>query len=421
MFGTVSLFPAAVGAQRVAPAASGATNGLDTHQAIDSIEQQAAARVADAVCSKRVVLLGELPEHGEARGMGVKARIVERLVQRCGFRAVLFEAESYDFFGFERAIAATRTPGGHAAAASGARADSLELMLARAIGGLWWTRELAAWRQWLVREAVADRAVIGGIDDQPSATSAYARATLPGLVGAAVPVARAGECAQAVTRYMNWSYTAAQPYDDSERTRLADCTRLAANRGPDTRPTPDDVMRDDVASFFARERAGAAGGATETPDRDSIMARHVAWWSARLPRDAKIVVWTATTHAARASGAQAVLPRGVPPVGARLTERWGDRLAVIGFSALRGQWSRAGQPSQPLATLPPNALEARAFAARAAGDTAAWTYLDRTALRSLGPVPSRLFGKVVTTDWSTAFDGVLVIREESAPTFEPRR
>jgi erythromycin esterase-like protein len=116
-----------------------------------------------------------------------------------------------------------------------------------------------------------------------------------------------------------------------------------------------------------------------------------------------------------------VLPRGVPPVGARLAERWGDRLAVIGFSALRGQWSRAGQPSQPLATLPPNALEARALAARAAGDTAAWTYLDRAALRSLGPVPSRLFGKVVTTDWSTAFDGVLVIREESAPTFEPRR
>jgi len=26
-----------------------------------------------------------------------------------------------------------------------------------------------------------------------------------------------------------------------------------------------------------------------------------------------------------------------------------------------------------------------------------------------------------TTDWSTAFDGVLVIRDEAPPTFEPRR
>jgi erythromycin esterase-like protein len=108
-------------------------------------------------------------------------------------------------------------------------------------------------------------------------------------------------------------------------------------------------------------------------------------------------------------------------MGARLAERWGDRLAVLGFTALRGQWSRAGQPSQPLAPLPPHALEARALATGAAGDTAGWAYLDRAALRSLGAVPSRLFGRLETTDWSAAFDGVLVIRDEAAPTFEPRR
>jgi len=111
----------------------------------------------------------------------------------------------------------------------------------------------------------------------------------------------------------------------------------------------------------------------------------------------------------------------VPPLGARLAERWGDQLAVIGFTALRGQWSRAGRPSQPLAPLPLHALEARALAAGAAGDAAGWAYLDWAALRSLGSVPSRLFGKITTTDWSTAFDGVLVIRDETAPTFEPRR
>ena len=88
---------------------------------------------------------------------------------------------------------------------------------------------------------------------------------------------------------------------------------------------------------------------------------------------------------------------------------------------LRGQWSRAGGPIQALAPLPPHALEARALAAGAAGDTAGWAYLDRAALRSLGSVPSRLFGGVSTTDWSAAFDGVLVIRDEAPPTVEPRR
>ncbi|HEU4558023.1 MAG TPA: erythromycin esterase family protein [Longimicrobium sp.] len=392
--------------------------------ATDSLEEQAAARVAAAVCGKRVVLLGELPEHGHARGFGVKARIVERLVARCGFRAVLFEAGSFDFFGLERAIAATqRAPGG--AAAGAGRTDSLELALARAIGGFWSTRELAGWRRWLLREAVAGRVAIGGLDDQPSATAAHARATLPGRVAAAAPPARAAECRDAVERYLNWRYTEAVPYDSTERARLADCTRLAADRvlaartstaRAAERRTPDQIMLADIATHFAREHNEAAA-----PDRDLVMAQHLAWWSARLPRDARIVVWTATVHAAREPGASPVLPLGVPPLGARLAERWGDRLAVIGFTALRGQWSRAGGPIQPLAPLPPHALEARALAAGAAGDTAGWAYLDRAALRSLGAVPSRLFGGVSTTDWSAAFDGVLVIRDEAPPTREPRR
>jgi erythromycin esterase-like protein len=424
LFGSLSLIPAAAGAQRVAPAASSVTVSPGAHSATDSLEQQAAARVAAAVCGKRVVLLGELPEHGYGRAFGVKARIVERLVASCGFRAVLFEAGSYDFFGFERAIA---TPA--RASLDAGRADSLELALARAIGGLWWTRELAGWRRWLVQEAVAGRVAIGGLDDQPSATAAFARATLPGLVGAAAPPARAAECQEAVVRHLGWGYTATLPYDSTERARLAECTRLAASRpvartstaSSADRRNPDEVMLDNLASYFARERAGVERGAAAAPDRDLVMAQNLAWWSERLPNDAKIVVWTATVHAARAPGAQPVLPRGVPPVGARLAERWDDRLAVIGFTALQGEWSRPGRPGQPLAPLPPNALEARALGAAAPNDEARWAYLDRATLRSFGSLPSRLFGNVTTADWSTAFDGVLVIRDEGAPTFEPRR
>jgi erythromycin esterase-like protein len=425
LLGGPSLVSAVAGAQP-------AVRATDT----DALEAQAAARVADAVCGRRVVLLGELPEHGYARAFGVKARIVERLVTRCGFRAVLFESGSYDFFGLEQAIAtARRAPGGAAAVtAGGARADSLELALARAIGGFWWTRELAGWRRWLVREAVAGRVALGGMDDQLSATAAYASATLPGRVAGLVPPARATECREAVVRYLKWGYDAARPYNAAERTRLAECARLAADGAAAAgtspartaeRRTPDEVMLEDLASFYARERGDVAAGGVAvptagTPDRDSVMAAHVAWWSARLSRDAKIVVWTATTHAARAPGTPPVRPLGVPPVGERLAGRWGDGMAAIGFTALGGQWARAKMASQPLAALPPDALEARALAG-ATGSAAGWAYLDRAALRALGAVPSRLFGKVATTDWSAAFDGVLVIREEAAPTPEPWR
>ncbi len=409
LLGGLCLAPGAAGAQRGAPAVGGATSSMSMRTAADSLEEQAAARVADAVCGKRVVLLGQLPEHGHARGFGVKARIVERLVARCGFRAVLFEAGSFDFFGVERAIATPRR-----APASAGRTDSLDVALARAIGGFWWTRELAGWRRWLLREAVAGRLALGGLDDQPSATAAYARATLPGLMRAALPPARVAECQGAITRYFTWSYTEALPYDSTEQVRLADCSRQAADRATAARTrggrrTLDDLMLRDLANHFARER-GAAG----TPDRDLAMAQRLAWWAARLPRDARMVVWTASVHAARAPGPNPAL--GVPPMGAHLAATWGDRLAVIGFTALQGHWSRAAEPARTLAPLPPDALEARALAGGSG-----WAYLDRAALRSLGPVPSRLFGRVTTTDWSAEFDGVVVIRDEAPPAFEARR
>jgi erythromycin esterase-like protein len=178
-------------------------------------------------------------------------------------------------------------------------------------------------------------------------------------------------------------------------------------------------MLDDIASYFAREQAATEPGTGATVDRDLIMAQHVEWWLARLPREAKVVVWTAATHAARAAGPQPLLPLGVPPMGSRLAQRWGDRMAVIGFTALQGQWSRAGRPSQALAPLPAHSLEAQAIAA--AVGAPGWAYLDRASLQSLGAAPSRLFGKMTTADWSAAFDGVLVIRDEAPPTFEPRR
>src|SRR4051812_42518977 len=92
LLGGLSLVSAAAAAQRVAAAIGTPTSSPGVHQATDDLEEQAAARVVVAVCSKRLVVLGELPEHGEARGFGVKARVVERLVARCGFNAVLFEA-----------------------------------------------------------------------------------------------------------------------------------------------------------------------------------------------------------------------------------------------------------------------------------------------------------------------------------------
>jgi erythromycin esterase-like protein len=351
--------------------------------------QSVVDEVVNAVCRKQVVLLGELPTHGEAMAFDAKSKIADGLIARCGFTAILFEAPIYDFIGFERA-----------AATHGAT----QALLDDAIGRFWWTRELAPWRGALFEAAAHRKLVVGGLDDQISITSHYAQAKLPQLVAAASPQGTAMECRQTVSRHVTYTYDAQQPFDEAERLRLQQCARTAAD-GAAARPSydaSDRVMLESFARYVERQRPGG------TPDRDESLFRNLAWYLDRLPAESRVVVWTATVHAARLRGSLAQMP-----LGARAVERWGDRVGSIGFTAYAGSTSRAGRPASPIAEAPPGSLEATATR------DAAWALLDTKALKAMGRVPSRLLGKLVSEPWSDYFDAVVVIRQELAPTFDP--
>jgi len=344
--------------------------------------------VVDAMCQKQIVLLGELPTHGEANAFDAKARIADRLMTQCGFTAILFEAPIYDFIGLERAADA------HSASPE---------QLNNAIGRFWWTRELTPWRRSLFEAATRRRLVVGGLDDQVSITSHYAVATLPELIGAASPERIAAECRQAVERHVSWTYDAGHPFGERAQRTLQQCARRAASAEPASASldAADHVMLESFARYADRLQEGTASG------RDESMYRNLLWYLDRLPAGSRVVVWTATVHAARQRGA---LPE--MPLGARVAERWGDRVGIVGFTASAGYTSRAGRPASPLADAPPESLEATATR------DSAWALVTSERLRTMGAVSSRLFGKFITATWSDYFDEVVVIRQEIAPTFD---
>ena len=351
-----------------------------------------AARVADAVCDRQVVLLGELPSHGEGRAFEIKAKVVQRLVERCHFGALLFEAPIYDFVGFRDALS---------------RRAATPTQLDRAIGRFWLTRELAEWRQWLFARAMDGTLVLGGLDDQVSVTSDHARATLPALVAASLPAAEAPACEQAVSRHLEWRYDAATPFDAAEQLRLERCVVSAADAqrartASATRPG-DAVMLENLANYVKRQR-----DATAARDRDEMMYRNVRWHAAHASASRKVLIWTATVHASRT---QATLKQR--PLGAWFTEAGDQGVAAIGFSAFGGWSSMAGRAAKALPQALPGSLEGEAVK-----DGAPWRYLDASALRGMGRVPSRLLGSVVEGEWWRHFDGVVVIRDEVAPTFD---
>jgi len=345
--------------------------------------------VVDAVCQKQIVLLGELPTHGEAHAFDARSKIADRLIARCGFTAMLFEAGIYDFIGLERA--------------AGARTATPE-QLDNAVGRFWWTRELAPWRRTLFEAATRQRVLVGGIDDQVSITSQYAKATLPLLIAAAGSESTATECRQTVSRHLGWTYDARNPFDEPEQLRLQQCARHAADAAAANRSldAADRVMLESFARYVDRRRLGVRSG------RDESMYRNLVWYLERLPANSRVVVWTATVHAARQRGS---LPD--VPLGARLVERWGDRVGAVGFTAYAGYTSMAGLPASPIPDAPPDSLEATATKA------SAWALLDAAKLRAIGRVPSRLLGTFTSDTWSDYFDAVVVIRQEVAPTFDP--
>jgi erythromycin esterase-like protein len=345
--------------------------------------------VVDAVCRRQIVLLGELPTHGEAHTFDLKSRIANRLIAQCGFTAILFEAPIYEFIGLERA-AHTRT----------ATPEQLD----NAIGRFWWTRELTSWRRALFEAATRRRVLVGGLDDQVSITSRYAQAALPRLIAAASSESTATECRQTVSRHVGWTYDASNPFDEPEQLRLQQCARSAAEAAAANRSldAADRVMLESFARYADRQRVGQASS------RDESLHRNLVWYLERLPANARVVVWTATVHAARQRGS-----RSEVPLGARVVERWGDRVGSVGFTAYAGYTSMAGRPASPIADAPPESLEATATS------TSAWALLDSEKLRAIGRVPSRLLGKFVSDTWSDYFDAVVVIRQEAAPTFDP--
>jgi erythromycin esterase-like protein len=355
-------------------------------------DSRAIARAIDSVCRKQVVALGELPSHGEARAFQAKAEIVRGLVERCGFDTVLFEAPIYDFVGFEAAVASRTATQAH---------------LDRAIGRFWLARELDDWRRWLFERASKGKLNLGGLDDQVSVTSDYARANLPRLVEASMPAGGPKGCAEIVERHLYWRYDASKPFDEREQLSLYNCTRSAADRVVSPRmaqkPSPEKRMLASFAGYAARQQGTGAAS-----DRDHSMYINYAWYEGRRRKPPKVIIWTATVHAARRQG---VLPKR--PLGDWLARRHGSRFGAIGFTAFSGMSSMAGRPPQPLQEAPPGSLESLSLKARDG-----WTFLDSSKLRKIGAVPARLMGKFTEADWSMYFDAVLVVQHEVAPTFE---
>ena len=371
-----------------------------------------APRVVDAavrdLCASRIALLGEPPMHGFGRTLELKVQIVRRLVSECHFNALLIESGSYDFLKI-----AERLKSGQMVTTS---------MVAAGIGGLWANREVAALVPFLAEEAQRGRLVLGGLDDQLGAGT-YAQREMPAELAAYISnESERATCLATLQRHMLWQYSADAPYGPSDRARILSCLEKME---PGIKRHADAATRDAGLAMLQNLRRtlardfGQGAGVDEAirifNDRDRTMYENFQWWVARVPAPAKVIVWTATNHAAKSLRGIPGLERSIS-LGSYIQSAYGTDAFALGFSALSGSYAMGRRPARALAPAPANALEHVVLDR----DTVDAKYVGRDELKRLGKLPARPVGPdVKEADWSSVFDGLVVLREERPPQPTP--
>ena len=372
----------------------------------DTLDAESAAqldRLVRDVCDKSVVLLGENPRHGGERTLELKAALVPRLIDRCGFNAVYFESGVYEFVDLNRRLAA--------------RASASE-QVADAIGGLWSaSRQLDPLTRYLFDRASAGKIRLGGIDPQlGSATSRYAKTDLAADLVKGLGEPRRANCAEIIAQHTNWRYDAEHPFDDAARENMTQCFREAAASLPPGSPTAK------LAQAATAISTDLSGSVPWREARERQLAELFRWNQQQRPARNKAIVWTANVHAAYLVDS---INGPMRPFGDELREEYGDRMASIAFNALGGEYGYRKAAS--IAEAAPASLEAEALAA----GSKPLVYLTKADLARFGEVDGTLlgYGRAKKANWSLLFDGVVVLREEKPmsmdyppePRFAPPR
>lgn len=350
----------------------------------------ALAGATKALCSRRIALLGEA-NHGDARTEQFKIALIERLVDRCGFTAVVFEASFYEFVALERARQADQ--------------PVTRERLATAIGGLWrYNRTFQPLLPWLADRVTSGKLRIGGIDLQQGGQGQdYANFGLTAELTEGLPADRRDSCRTAFRDHLFKGFAA------ERKVVLQSC--LDAIR---TLPEPSDAqarrehraMLDMLGRFLALDprdqRAFFAG-------RDQAMFDLLAWWQAGWPAGTKVIIWTATVHAARDATPE---PRwaGLRNLGSLVAERHGRRAFALGFGALGGT-TRSFPAPRAIAPAEAGSLERLAIP----DDQRQTAFLSAAALRRAGRRTVGLFThQRLTADWSQIVDGAVIFPAEAA-------
>lgn len=365
-------------------------------------------QVVHDACNKTIVLLGEPRVHGFGKVLDFKVELTRRLINQCHFDRFFIESGIYDFLNIEKMRR------------SGKKVT--EEMIQAGIGGIWANQEVARLIPDLLNGVDSGKLTLGGLDDQLG-RGTYAQREMAGDLVKYLDGDNKDRCLPALERHILWQYSSASPYSPEDRARLIGCLdqiEAAASNVHTDNAACDSAMATSLKRLLSRDfpeppAAGIDADVQDWNERDRSMYQNFQWLKSRMPAHSKIIVWTATVHAAK--NLSEVPGENHVSMGSFIHREFGNKAFALGSSEYSGSYAVGSRPVQQLVVAPDNSLEAMAFREK----SSMTRYFDSKELRKFGPVAARPLGidfKVAT--WNEVFDGLVVFREEHPPTVSRR-
>src|ERR1051326_3435541 len=174
-------------------------------------DEDALNAATQLLCHSQISMIGEGAGHGDGHTLAFKVALVERLIDRCGFNSVLFEASHYEFINLDRRLRMRQAvTAGYASSAA---------------GGLWeLNQEFLLLAPSLLAKAQGGEVFHGGIDDQLGQRGQdYANKEMVTELTNLLPQQERPGCSVALHKRIYYDYTDGSPYSKSDRARIETC------------------------------------------------------------------------------------------------------------------------------------------------------------------------------------------------------
>ena len=366
-------------------------------------DEKALDAATRGLCKVQVAMLGEIATHGDGHTLAFKVALVERLVDRCGFDTVLFEANQDEFIYLNQRIR------------SGDAVTPDDLLTA--VGGIWkFYREFPPLAPFLLTRARSGKVFLGGLDDQLGQLGQnYANDEMTAGFTSLLRSPEQQSCSVAFHQRIYSDYPADKPYSKLDQSQLETCLAevdSAAHADPTVTGRAKEERLEMISATQRWVSRDFSPNGESMANRDRSMFQTFEWLQSRLPKKHKTIVWAATVHIAK-QGDPIWGDRAGTNLGSFVSRKCGHRAHSLAFSALEGSF-RQGRGDFPAIPVPPtDSVEVQALQ----GTTTSAVYVGSKQLSAMGTRPGAFFiHKYQTLAWSDFLDGVVVFRTEHPPT-----